>query len=134
MVKIVIFIRPITKKNHQEIKINRRTGKRFISPSPQYKQYEEECGWYIKKQYKGEPIDYAVNVRCLYYMPTKGRVDITNLMEATHDILTKYGVLNDDNSKIIVSVDGSRVLYDRENPRTEIFIENIEGKEICKSL
>lgn len=125
MIKLVIPIRPITKKNHQEIRINRRTGKRFISPSPQYKSYEEECGWYIKQQYKGKPIDYPVSVKSLYYMPTKGRVDISNLLEATHDVLVKYSVLKDDNSKIITSVDGSRVLYDNKNPRAEIYIEQV---------
>lgn len=127
MVKLVIPIRPITKKNHQEIRINRGNGKHFVSPSPQYKLYEQECGWYLKEQYKENAIDYSVNVKCLYYMPTKGCVDLSNLLEATHDVLTKYGVLEDDNSKIIAAVDGSRVLHDRENPRTEIYIEKFEG-------
>ena len=58
-------------------------------------------------------------------MPTKRRVDLTNLMEATHDILVHCGVLADDNSKIIVSVDGSRVEYDKNNPRTEIEITEV---------
>jgi hypothetical protein len=31
--------------------------------------------------------------------------------------------LADDNSNIVVSMDGSRVLYSKENPRTEIEIE-----------
>jgi hypothetical protein len=35
------------------------------------------------------------------------------------------GILKDDNYKIIHSVDGSRVLYDKNNPRTEILIEKI---------
>ena len=61
-------------------------------------------------------------MRCLYFMPTRRRVDLGNLMEATHDILVKYEVLADDNSKIIYSVDGSRVLYDKDNPRTEVEI------------
>ena len=50
---------------------------------------------------------------------------MTNLMEATHDILVHCGVLADDNSKIIVSVDGSRVEYDKNNPRTEIEITEV---------
>ena len=71
-------------------------------------------------------INYSVNVKCVYYMPTKRKVDITNLMSATHDVLVKYQVLEDDNSKIIYSVDGSRVFYDKNNPRTEIEIEEIK--------
>jgi Holliday junction resolvase RusA-like endonuclease len=55
-------------------------------------------------------------------MPTRRKVDLVNLLEATHDILVKYEVLADDNSGIIYSVDGSRVMYDKENPRTEVEI------------
>ena len=38
------------------------------------------------------------------------------------DILVKEGVLKDDDTKTIRSRDGSRVLYDKENPRSEIYI------------
>jgi Holliday junction resolvase RusA-like endonuclease len=46
-----------------------------------------------------------------------------NLQESTLDVLVKYGILADDNSNIVASMDGSRVLYSKENPRTEIEIE-----------
>ena len=59
-------------------------------------------------------------------MPTRRRVDLTNLMEAAHDVLVAAGILADDNNTIIVSVDGSRVLYDKEYPRTEIIIQELE--------
>jgi Holliday junction resolvase RusA-like endonuclease len=59
-------------------------------------------------------------------MPTKRRCDVVNMLEATLDILVKYGVLADDNSNIVVSMDGSRVLYDKENSRTEVEITPIE--------
>lgn len=121
MLEIMIPGAPITKKNSQQILINRKTGRPFVSPSPQYKKYKAHCKQYI--DYDGEPINEPVTVKCLYYMPTRRRVDLTNLMEASHDILVDYGVLADDNNKIIISVDGSRVLYDKENPRVEITIE-----------
>jgi Holliday junction resolvase RusA-like endonuclease len=56
-------------------------------------------------------------------MPTHRRCDLVNLQESTLDVLVKYGILADDNSNIVVSMDGSRVLYSKENPRTEIEIE-----------
>ena len=46
-----------------------------------------------------------------------------NLHSALHDVLVEVGVLEDDNSQIVVSTDGSRVLYDKHNPRTEVEIE-----------
>lgn len=90
-------------------------------PSKQYKEYEKNALWFLKPLPK-RPIDIAVEVKCTFYMPTKRKVDLTNLLEAIDDILVKAGVLADDNSTIVASHDGSRVLYDKENPRTEIVI------------
>ena len=67
-------------------------------------------------------------MRCVYYMPTRRRVDLTNLLEATDDLLVRAGVLADDNSQIIAAHDGSRVRLDRENPRVEIeIVSMMEG-------
>ncbi len=128
MINIIIPVQPVTKKNHQQIVQNRATGRKFVIPSSQYLQFEKECSGHLKLQYKGNPIDYPVNVKALYFMGTKRKVDLTNLLEATHDILVNNGVLADDNSKVICSVDGSRVLYDKANPRTEIYID-AEGSQ-----
>ena len=58
-------------------------------------------------------------------MPTKRKCDLTNLLEAVDDVLVKHGIVADDNYTIIESHDGSRVLYDKENPRTEIYIDEV---------
>ena len=114
---------PRTKKNSQQIYHKKVKGKKipFIVPSKAYQQYEIDAGWFIRPPEK--PIDYKVNVKAYYYMDTKRKVDITNLNGALHDILVKYGVLKDDDSKIVVSTDGSRVRYDKDKPRTEVFID-----------
>lgn len=111
---------PVTKKNSQRIVINSRTKRPMVIPSETYKIYEKACGYYLEHAH--DPIDYPVNVKCVYYMPTRRRVDLVNLQEATLDVLVRWQVLADDNSKIVVSMDGSRVLYDKEDPRTEICI------------
>ena len=51
-----------------------------------------------------------------------------DLIEATCDILVTAGVLADDNSRIVAAHDGSRVDYDKQNPRVEIWIEEMEDK------
>ena len=56
------------------------------------------------------------------YTGTWHRKDDLNLYEALDDILVKNGVLKDDDRKIIRSRDGSRVLYDKAAPRSEIYI------------
>lgn len=124
IISFTLRLPPISKKNSQQILINRATGRPFISPSRQYKEYERNSLWFIPKLTK--PIDYAVNVKCLFYMPTRRKCDLTNLLEAIDDIMVKSGLLADDNFTIIESHDGSRVLYDKENPRTEVQIVPIK--------
>jgi hypothetical protein len=75
------------------------------------------------------PIDQPVQLVYLVYTGTKRIVDDLNLYEALDDILVKEKVLKDDNRKIIRSRDGSRVLYDKERPRAEIFIYTYEEEE-----
>lgn len=112
---------PRTKKNSQLIRCNHRTGRRFISPSEAYRAYEADCLRQIPGKAR-QRIDLPVNVRCVYYMPTRRRVDLTNLLEATDDILVRGGMLADDHCGIIAGHDGSRVRLDRETPRVEIEI------------
>ena len=114
--RFVIPNRPITKKNSQRIVLAGKFPK--IVPSAAYTQYEKDAGWFLKPL----GIDSPVNVKCVYFMPTRGKVDLVNLLSATCDILVKYGVITDDNSQIVASHDGSVVLYDKANPRVEITI------------
>ena len=110
---------PRTKKNSQRI-FKGRGGQPFLVPSAAYAQYEKDCLRQIHPP--RQPVAAAVNLKCVYYMPNRRRVDLVNLMEATDDILVKAGVLADDRSSIVVGHDGSRVLLDRQRPRVEITI------------
>lgn len=125
MITYTIPIEPRTKKNSQQIITAH--GRPIIIPSAVYKKYEKEAMRYIESP--DTPIDYPVNVECHFYMGTRRRVDLTNLLECADDVLVNAGVLADDNSNIIVSHDRSRVHYDKESPRTEIFISRVEEEK-----
>lgn len=112
---------PRTKKNSQRILVNSATRRPFVKPSEAYEEYERDCLWQIPSGMKIQ-ISEPVNLECVYYMPTRRKVDLVNLIEATLDILVRAGVLQDDNSCIAASYDGSRVLYDKDRPRAEIKI------------
>lgn len=118
--KIILTGEPRTKKNSQRIFV-RPDGTRFVRPSAQFERYENSCLWQLKK-YRRLEITGPVNVACVYHMPTLRKVDLCNLLEATCDILVRAGVLLDDNSAIVASHDGSRVVLDRSKPRVEITI------------
>lgn len=121
MIEFVIDIPPITKKNHQQIILNKSTKRHMVIPSKQYRDYEKASAKYIPAC----DIDFAVNVKGIFYMPTRRRVDLVNLQEALLDVLVKYGCIKDDNATIVVSMDGSRVEYDKERPRTLVTIEEV---------
>lgn len=117
-INFTIPLNPVTKKNSGRMVI--AGNRRKLLPSKAYEQYEHDCGFFIP--HRGEKISEPVEITCRFYMRTRRKVDLANLLNAIDDILVHYGVIEDDNSKIVVSHDGSRVLYDKENPRTEVSI------------
>ena len=67
-----------------------------------------------------ETIDEPVNIRAEFHMPPHCRVDLMNLRTPLYDKLVTFGIISDSNPSIVVPMDGSRVLYDKENPRKGI--------------
>lgn len=131
MIKFTIGLPPVSKKNSSQIATNRKTGKPFVLPSKAYQQYERACWPWLTLRGGGRfpTIATPVNVQCLFYMPTRRKADLTNLLEAVDDILVKYGILQDDNYTIVAGHDGSRVYYDKERPRTEITITSMQEEQ-----
>lgn len=120
-INFVINVIPRTKKNSNRIvKIG---NKRKVISSKQYEEFEKECIYKLDNKLKQLCIDKPINIRAVFYMDTKRRVDITNLLNALDDMLVKAGVIKDDNRNIVASHDGSLVLYDKVRPRIEIEIK-----------
>ena len=113
-----------TKKNHSRIITNPKTGKPMVIQSKQYVQYEADA---LKQLHKpAEPVTCACNAQYRYYMPNARKCDLVNLIQATNDILVKGGVIEDDNYTIVASHDGSGVEVDKENPRVEITLTEVQ--------
>ncbi|MET3616613.1 Holliday junction resolvase RusA-like endonuclease [Peptoniphilus olsenii] len=119
---LTLYGRPITKKNSSRIVKCGAFHK--LLPSRAYVAYEKDCLKQITGIYK-QKLNGKYNLKCVYFMPTRHRVDLVNLLEATCDILVAADVIEDDNAKIIASHDGSRVLYDKVNPRVEIYLQEV---------
>ena len=126
---------PRTKKNHQKIA---GTGQRcpfcgkfkrqFVMQSDANQKYTVQAFPYLKPPPE-QPISAPVHIKYLFYMGTRRKVDKLNLQAAADDLLVSAGILLDDNAAIVKSHDGTRVLYDKQNPRTEIYITDYEGDE-----
>lgn len=126
MIKINLDVIPRTKKNSQQIIFAK--GRYMVIPSKAYKQFEKDCLKQIKAIYR-QKIDKPINIKATFYMQTRRKVDLTNLLEAVDDMLVKAEVIQDDNRDIVAGHDGSRVCYDKENPHIEIEITKIENYE-----
>lgn len=127
---LTIPLAPVSKKNSMQI--IRVGGHPRIIPSKNYRQYEKDAVKILGNTWQtfpwmNDPITDPVNVSMVFYMPTHRRVDLVNLQEAALDVMVKAGILQDDNSTIVASMDGSEVRYDKENPRTEIMITRRDG-------
>ena len=127
-ITFTIDLNPKTKKNHQNIYVNPKTLKPFVSTSDAYKAYAKGALMLIPASAR-QHIDYPVNVKAIYYMQTRRKVDIANLHSCLHDVLVSAGVLADDNSGIVAATDGSRVRYCKEHPRTEVVITRMNDGE-----
>lgn len=126
MIEFIIPIKPVTKKNSQQIiPIKTKTGKiRHIPiPSEKYKKFEKECLPYLNKV-KAEigVINYPINLECVFYVEKKLKYDLSNLLNAIDDALVHSGLILDDNRDIIAGHDFSRVYHDKYSPRIEIKI------------
>jgi Holliday junction resolvase RusA-like endonuclease len=99
-------------------------GKPRLLQSKLYRDYEKDA---LKQLmvWGNLHIPGPVEVVCLYWVPDKRRRDLTNLLAATHDILQKSGIIEDDIQ--IISVDGSRIVgVDRQQPRVEVSIRAVK--------
>ena len=124
VIDITLKGRPATKKNSG--RIISRNGKPIIIPSEAYKNYEDAC----MRQLAGKKLHISgiVVVECKYYLPNKRSwPDLIGLLQATSDILTKAGVIDDD--KWICSYGNSCIAgIDKDNPRAEIQIMDRKNK------
>lgn len=131
--RLIIEGDPRTKKNSMTIAGSGRRCPRcgkfeklWIRQGSVHDEWKDAALWQLRPKAPREPISSPVGIRCLFYMKTRRRVDLLNLLAAVDDLLVEAGILADDNCNIVVSHDGSRVLYDAKNPRAEIFIEEMD--------
>lgn len=103
----------------------------MLIPSKLYSQFERDSLKVIDRKYK-QKINYPINIKATFYMQTRRKVDLTNLLEALDDMLVKAEVIKDDCRDIIAGHDGSRVYWDKQMPRIEIEITKVNNYERWK--
>lgn len=133
--KYVIPLDTRTKKNSMTIagtgarcpKCGKR-AKQFVRQGHANTEYSAKAARYLFPKPR-EPYNTPVRIVYRVYTQTQRVVDDLNLYASLDDILVKEKILKDDNRRIIRDRDGSRVLYDKENPRAEIYIYEYKEEE-----
>jgi Holliday junction resolvase RusA-like endonuclease len=132
MISFILPVKPVTKKNSGQIVMRGRFP--VLLPSKQYLQFEKEAMPYLMSvRKKAGVINYPVNMRCIFYMEKHIKVDLSNLLNAVDDAMVKAGLILDDNRDIIAGHDGSRVYFDKFNPRIEILITELKDYDQWKN-
>lgn len=126
---------PRTKKNHQIIAGSGprcpKCGKfreQHIRQGKAHDDYAERAGWQLRPRPR-KPIDYPINVKCLFYLAADRLVDDLNLQACVDDLLVENKIIKDDNRRIVQGHDGTRSFVDRKNPRTEIYITRMPEED-----
>lgn len=134
VLKYVIHGDPRTKKNHQQIAGSgprcSKCGKfatQWIRQGAAHDEYADRAGWQLRPR-PAKPIDFPINVRCLFFLAVDRIVDDLNLLACVDDLLVENKIISDDNRRIVRGHDGTRSFVDRDNPRTEIYITRMPAE------
>ena len=132
LAQYVIPLDPKAKKNSHRIAgcgkrcpVCGKYAKQFVRNADKTTEYGFKAAQYLHPK-PTKPIAGPVWLVYKLYTATWHRKDDLNLYEALDDILVKEKILLDDNISVIRSRDGSRVFYDKEHPRAEIYIYDYE--------
>lgn len=127
----IIYGKFYAKKNSSNSIWNHYTKKLIRTTSANYKGWENDAmkqlgmctnGKFVNDKNRVKNIDFPVILKCYFYNYDNRTRDLSNYLEGIQDLLVKAEILKDDNFKIIIGHDGSRMFTDKENPRIEFWI------------
>lgn len=121
--QIVISGSAPSKKNDRQIFV--RNGRIVSIPSARHKAWQDSALAELASQYKGS-VDGACIVICQFYFENKRLKDLDNSLSSVLDVLVKSGLLPDDNYLVVPEVHAIFGGIDKENPRTEVTIEEVD--------
>lgn len=143
--KITILGQVPASKNNKSVGRNRYTGKTFVTSSKTVKEWNESA--LIQLSTLKNKIKNPILVTYVFYIKNKTRRDIDNMVATVNDILQKVGAepnpnkrnsyikgtgFIEDDSWDKLQIKGAYAILDKENPRVDIYIEEMnETFEDC---
>lgn len=133
---------PYVKKNSQRTIWHKYLKRIIVVYSANYSRWKNDSmkqlcvGYHRVGEYKKHPekrrtpFEMPMILKCHFYMGDNRKRDLSNLYEGVQDLLVEAEIIKDDNYKIIIGHDGSRVFVDKENPRIELWLQEESAKLI----
>lgn len=128
MNKIVLSGQTISKKNSRQMGTD-RSGRPRVFTSKAYQKWsrsvQSELAYHplIGKKWK-----YPLVIEFQFYRNRNAKFDLNNMTQGPTDELVKAGIITDDSDAHVIPMFPliSKRLIDRENPRCEMFIWELE--------
>ena len=129
ILKLTVWGNPYIKKNSQRTIFHKYLKRTIVVYSIKYTTWKRDAlkqlglcqNGYLKSKIS-DPIDYPIIAKFHFYRSTHHRTDLSANYEGIQDVLVEAKILKDDNSDIVKGHDGSRIFYDKENPRIELWL------------
>jgi Holliday junction resolvase RusA-like endonuclease len=129
----IIFGKFYAKKNSYRHFWHRYTNKMITTVSANYSSWHKDAMKQLgcfsangKGKKSTEAIDCQVILKCHFYNYDNRTRDVSNFLEGIQDLLVEAGILKDDNFKIVIGHDGTRMFVDKSSPRMEFWILKAE--------
>jgi len=114
--KLTILGPPVTKSNSQRI-FRGRAGRPFVSQSAAYVAWERSALEQLACLLPIAPATTVpVSLKAIFYRERRTG-DLGNFLKALCDVIERSGLI--ENDRLIQSFDGSRLAWDKRNPRVE---------------
>jgi hypothetical protein len=124
---VTVYGTPVTKKNSGVIARVKRTGRPFLLPSAQWRRWcvtariERGAGWQTEQALTAD-----VNLRAVFYRERRVG-DLLGYLDGLADLLEQRRIVVNDRQ--FVGFDGSRLDYDKGNPRVELVMELAQAED-----
>lgn len=124
----------VSKKNSKVIRVNRRTGQRFITSNNIAKRNESDMVEQFALQTRGafKAEDWSpCSLEFKIYEPDMKRRDLDNQITSVLDALVKAEVIPDDGIETVRGIQVKLMGVCKSNPRVEVVLTKEQGEILC---
>lgn len=123
--RYVIRGRPVSKKNSRPIRLNKKTGKRFIGNNEMYLEWANDAAYQLRDQrivFGAVTLKVRLHADVAIYLAKGQTMDIDNALCAGFDALQASGVIKNDAQ---IKSCTAKMGRDGGNPRVEIVLTEL---------